>query len=149
MTERVTARMKIEALIAESQDKVFLTREFAGLGSKDQVTRAVRALVRDHQLVRMGHGVYARAFTSRLSGDPGLHRAGVRCPAGGVSGGLYRPVASRYAGPQHRSRANWRMIADKRLEHPAGHMHHTRYVATSMPQRSSLFRVELMLRSPP
>ena len=76
MTERVTARMKIEALIAGSQDKVFLTREFAGLGSKDQVTRAVRALVRDHQLVRMGHGVYARAFTSRLSGDPVLYNEG-------------------------------------------------------------------------
>ena len=69
-------RARIEALIARSHDQVFLTREFAGLGSKDQVTRAVQELVRDHQLVRMGHGVYARAFTSRLSGDPVLHNEG-------------------------------------------------------------------------
>ena len=76
MTARVTVRVQIEALIAGSQDKVFLTREFASLGSKDQVTRAVRELVRDHLLVRMGHGVYARAFTSRLSGDPVLYNDG-------------------------------------------------------------------------
>lgn len=76
MTTRVTVRAQIEALIARSQDQVFLTREFTGLGSKDQVTRAVRELVRNHQLVRMGHGVYARAFTSRLSGDPVLYNEG-------------------------------------------------------------------------
>lgn len=32
--------------------------------------RALRGLVRDGQLVRLGYGVYGRAFKSRLSGQP-------------------------------------------------------------------------------
>ena len=72
----MTVRARIEAFIARGQDQVFPTREFSSFGSKEQVARAVRGLVHDHQLVRMGHGVYARAFTSRLSGDPVLFNEG-------------------------------------------------------------------------
>ncbi len=56
MHRRRTLREKIEARIASKKDdSVFLTREFAGLGGEDQVLRALRGLVRDGKLVRLGY----------------------------------------------------------------------------------------------
>lgn len=65
-----TLRDRVEALIARRGDDVFLTREFARLGGEDQVIRALRELVRNGRLIRLGYGVYARAERSRLSGRP-------------------------------------------------------------------------------
>jgi hypothetical protein len=42
-------------------------------GGEDQVLRALRTLVREKRLVRLGYGVYGRAVVSRLSGDPILY----------------------------------------------------------------------------
>jgi hypothetical protein len=41
-------------------------------GGEDQVLRALRELVREGQLVRLGYGVYGRARRSKLSGQPML-----------------------------------------------------------------------------
>jgi hypothetical protein len=69
-----TLRDKIETRIArKAGDDVFLTREFTDLSGTDQVLRALRGLVRDGRLVRLGYGVYARAIVSRLSGEPLLY----------------------------------------------------------------------------
>src|SRR5712691_6801746 len=74
MRQRKTLRERIEARIArKKQDDVFLPREFADLGGEDQVLRVLRGLVRDGCLVRLGYGVYGRAITSRLSGEPILY----------------------------------------------------------------------------
>lgn len=74
MPHRKTLREKIEGRIAsKSGDSVFLTREFTKLGGEDQVLRALRGLVRDGRLVRLGYGVYGRAIPSRLSGRPMLY----------------------------------------------------------------------------
>src|SRR5450631_2647313 len=73
---RLTLREKIEGRIARRRDEVFLTREFRDLGGEDQVLRALRGLVRDGSLVRLGYGVYGRAETSRLSGEPMLAARG-------------------------------------------------------------------------
>ena len=73
---RQTLREKIEDRIAAGSGDVFLSREFRDLGGKDQVLRAFRQLIRDHRLVRIGHGVYARAFTSKLTGKAVLFSAG-------------------------------------------------------------------------
>ena len=74
MRRTKTLREKIETRIARKRrDDVFLTREFRDLGGEDQVLRALRSLVRDKRLVRLGYGVYARAVVSRLSGDPILY----------------------------------------------------------------------------
>lgn len=59
--------------IATQKDDVFLPREFSDLGGEDQVLRALRGLVRQGQLVRLGYGVYGRAMTSRLTGQPILY----------------------------------------------------------------------------
>lgn len=77
MHRRKTLRAKIEDRIAKKKDNsVFLTREFAGLGGETQVLRALRDLVRDGKLVRLGYGVYGRAIISRLSGEPLLYSPG-------------------------------------------------------------------------
>jgi hypothetical protein len=73
MKRRKTLRERVEGRIARKGDDVFLTREFADLGGEDQVLRALRALVRDGRLVRLGYGVYGRAIVSRLSGKPMLY----------------------------------------------------------------------------
>jgi hypothetical protein len=68
-----TLREKIEARIARRKgEDVFLTREFSDLGGEDQVLRALRGIVREGQLVRLGYGVYGRAFKSSLTGKPVL-----------------------------------------------------------------------------
>ena len=51
-------------------DDVFLPREFTDLAGDDQVLRALRMLVKEGRLIRLGYGVYARATRSRLSGRP-------------------------------------------------------------------------------
>jgi hypothetical protein len=73
---RLTLRARIGERIARRRDEVFLTREFRDLGGEDQVLRALRGLVRDGRLVRLGYGVYGRAETSRLSGKPMLAAKG-------------------------------------------------------------------------
>jgi len=77
MAQRKTLLDRVETRIARKRDDVFLPREFADLGGEDQVLRALRTLVRDNRLVRLGYGVYGRATVSRLSGKPILYsRAG-------------------------------------------------------------------------
>lgn len=71
MTKKTLAD-RIEIRLARKKDNVFLTREFMDLGGEDQVLRALRTLVRQGRLVKLGYGVYGRAFTSRLSGQPVL-----------------------------------------------------------------------------
>jgi hypothetical protein len=73
MRRQKTLRERIESRIARKRDDVFLPREFRDLGGEDQVLRALRGLVRDGRLVRLGYGVYGRAILSRLSGEPLLY----------------------------------------------------------------------------
>jgi hypothetical protein len=75
MIRRKTLRERIEVRMARKRDDVFLPREFADLGGEDQVLRVLRGLVREGRLVRLGYGVYGRAFRSSLSGDPILYNA--------------------------------------------------------------------------
>ena len=49
---------KIEERIAESREYVFLTREFTDLSGRRQVLRALRKIVSEGRLVRLGCGVY-------------------------------------------------------------------------------------------
>ena len=76
MRNRKTLRERVEARIARKREDVFLTREFRDLGGEDQVLRALRGLVQDGRLVRLGYGVYGRAETSQLSGRPMLAARG-------------------------------------------------------------------------
>jgi hypothetical protein len=74
MLRQKTLRARIEERIARKRrDDVFLPREFRDLGGEDQVLRALRGLVREKRLVRLGYGVYGRAIVSRLTGEPLLY----------------------------------------------------------------------------
>jgi hypothetical protein len=74
MPRKHTLREKIEQRIARKKgEDVFLTREFKNLGGEDQVLRALRKLVGEGRLVRLGYGVYGRATVSSLSGKPMLY----------------------------------------------------------------------------
>ena len=63
---------KIENRIAESREYVFLTREFTDLSGRRQVLRALRKIVAEGRLVRLGCGVYGLASTSGPSERPVL-----------------------------------------------------------------------------
>jgi hypothetical protein len=67
-----TLRERIKTRITRSRGSVFLPREFNDLGGEDQVLRALRRLVKEGDLVRLGYGVYSRAERSALSGQPML-----------------------------------------------------------------------------
>lgn len=74
MPRRKTLKERVQQHIARRpSDVVFLTREFAALAGENQVLRALRALVREGHLVRLGYGVYGRAIKSSLSGKPVLY----------------------------------------------------------------------------
>ena len=71
-------REEIKARIARKKgEDVFLPCEFHDLGGEEQVSRALRFLVRKKALVKLGYGIYARAGISRLSGETILY-----CPGG-------------------------------------------------------------------
>lgn len=76
MPKRRTLRERIGERIARRRDGVFLTRDFRDLGGEDQVLRALRCLVHDGQLVRLGYGLYGRAEISSLTGKPMLAAPG-------------------------------------------------------------------------
>lgn len=68
MARRDSLQSKIEKRIAERGDTVVLTREFLDMGSRDAVLRALRGMMRDKKIARIGYGVYGVTGVSRLSG---------------------------------------------------------------------------------
>ncbi len=58
--------------MARKGDVAFLTREFTDLGGERQVLRALRQLVDEGKLVRLGYGAYAKAERSPLTQQPML-----------------------------------------------------------------------------
>lgn len=108
MQKGTTVRERMEARIARNRgDDVFLTREFRDLGDKDRVAGALRQLVRDKRLVRLGYGVYGRAMVSRLSGNPVLYArngfAGAAREALTKLGVEWQPVEAERAYNERRS----------------------------------------------
>ena len=61
---------RIRRSVANRSDDVLLRSEFDQFGSAAQVGRALRELVLDGTLVRLGLGVYAKAKPSVLTGKP-------------------------------------------------------------------------------
>ena len=72
MARRNSLQAHIEDRIAHSGDDVFLTREFRDLGGERQVRRALRKLVDEGTLVRLGYGAYAKTEISPLTQQPML-----------------------------------------------------------------------------
>ncbi|AGB73296.1 MULTISPECIES: DUF6088 family protein [Rhizobiaceae] len=69
MHQQKTLKQKIKTRVARTKKTdVFLPRDFADLSGEDQILRALRSLVHDGTLLRLGYGVYARAIRSRITG---------------------------------------------------------------------------------
>ncbi len=58
---------KIRYRITRSTDNVFVPEDFADLSGRDQVGRALRALIKQGDLVKIGYGLYAKAIYSEFS----------------------------------------------------------------------------------
>lgn len=65
-----TLEARLLKRIARKRGDVFLRADFADLGDYDQVGRALRGLVRDGRLLKMGYGIYIRTRPSVLDGTP-------------------------------------------------------------------------------
>jgi hypothetical protein len=76
MYQAKTLKQKIKSRVERTKKTdVFLPRDFADLSGEDQVLRALRLLVHDGALLRLGYGVYARATRSRITGRPMISSA--------------------------------------------------------------------------
>lgn len=68
MSYRDTMKDTLETLLSKRIDRkrgdVFLRSDFADLGGYDQVGRALRELVRQGRLIKIGYGLYSRAIKS-------------------------------------------------------------------------------------
>ena len=58
---------RIKYRIARSKDNVFVPKDFFDLSGRDQVGRALRQLIKDGDLVKIGYGLYAKATYSEFS----------------------------------------------------------------------------------
>jgi hypothetical protein len=61
---------RLKRAIALRMDDVFLRSEFSDFGSPAQVSRALRHLIANGVLVKLGVGVFAKAKASVLTGKP-------------------------------------------------------------------------------
>jgi len=78
---------EISRWISQTDDTVFLRRDFRDFGEYAQVGSALRMLVKSEEIVRMGYGIYAKT-------RPSLIREGVRTLAtpGGFKGAAYEAL---------------------------------------------------------
>ena len=60
---------KISIRIGLKNESVFLRKDFNNLGGYDQVGRALKELVREKKIIKVGYGLYARAEISPLNGE--------------------------------------------------------------------------------
>jgi hypothetical protein len=65
-----TLETRLLSRIDRKRGDVFLRADFEDLGGYDQVGRALRKVVREGRLVRVGQGLYARARPSITGGGP-------------------------------------------------------------------------------
>ncbi len=63
-----TLKSKIQYRISRSKDNVFVVKDFLDLSDHDQIGRALRQLIKQKFLVKIGQGLYAKARISSLTG---------------------------------------------------------------------------------
>jgi len=71
---KVTYKSSIEyqalRIIEQALHKVLLRKDFAHLGSYRQISRALKAIINKKKLVKIGLGVYAKAYQSKYIDEP-------------------------------------------------------------------------------
>ena len=66
----LTVKERMIRSIAKRKGEVVLRSDFAELGSASQISRALKELLKDGKIVRLGYGVYAKAKLNIFSGKP-------------------------------------------------------------------------------
>ncbi len=74
--KRASLKSRIKTKISQSSRLVFMRADFDRLGGYDQVGRALRELVTEGVLLKIGYGLYAKARLNRLTGSPMLAAEG-------------------------------------------------------------------------
>lgn len=67
MRNKRNLKEKIRLRIHLKKDRVFLREDFEDLADYDQVGRALRILVSEGELIKLGYGVYAKTKESSIS----------------------------------------------------------------------------------
>lgn len=67
---RHTNKDKIARSISKQKSEVILRAELKGMGSASQIGRTLKHLIEEGKIIRLGHGIYAKARPSLISGRP-------------------------------------------------------------------------------
>lgn len=73
---KLSLKQQVEQQINSAKQDVFLRADFEQLGGYDQVGRALRELVADGKLLKIGYGLYAKSRISSITGKPMLASVG-------------------------------------------------------------------------
>jgi hypothetical protein len=65
----MTINRKVQTRVKRSKASVFLRSDFKDIADYDQVGRALRELVQEDLLIKIGYGLYARARINRITGN--------------------------------------------------------------------------------
>jgi hypothetical protein len=65
----MTINSKVQTRVKRSKASVFLRSDFKDIADYDQVGRALRELVREGLLIKIGYGLYTRARVNRVTGN--------------------------------------------------------------------------------
>jgi len=68
MSRLKTLKDKIQYRIKKSKDTVFLVSDFMDLAGRDQSLRALKSLIRENLIIKVGKGIYSKAIKSVISG---------------------------------------------------------------------------------
>lgn len=67
---KLSIKHRMARSIAVRKGEVIMRGDFRSMGSESQISRALKALITEGRIVRLGYGVYAKARPSSLSGKP-------------------------------------------------------------------------------
>ena len=74
--KRLSLKAKVAMKISRSKREVFLRSDFEKLAGYDQIGRAIRQLIAEGVLIKIGYGLYAKARLNRITGKPMLSAQG-------------------------------------------------------------------------
>lgn len=75
--KKLSVELEIERTLSRGLKRnVFIRKDFIGLGNYNQIGKALINLTRKAKLIRIGHGLYAKARINRITGSPMLAAEG-------------------------------------------------------------------------
>lgn len=75
VANRDSIKYKVEVWIRRTKSKVLVRSDLADLGAYRQISRALKCLVEEKKLAKIGQGVYAKMRTSAITSKPVLDGA--------------------------------------------------------------------------